>query len=265
MNIAVLVKASLDTNMLRVDSSGRLLIEDTPLAISEYDRNAVEEAVKIKEAHGGKVVAFSLLTWGPIARKEKDAENVLREALAMGADEAHLVSDESLLPGEVGITALVLAKLLDEHGPFDIVLTGEASMDMLSSQLPARIAEKIGASVITYVRKIEVADGVVRATRDLEDSLETIESKTPVVISVTGEINQPRLPTLLQIRRSFAKPLNKYKLSDLGIPSVVRKLDMAEVKLVTVSRKNIVLEGDKLEDIAEKLIEKLMEEGVVKG
>lgn len=265
MNIAVLVKASLDTNMLRIDSSGRLLLEDTPLVISEYDRNAVEEAVRIKEEKGGKVVAFSVLTWGPVQKKIGDAENALREALAMGADEAHLVADESIIPGNVDTTVEVLKALIEKFGPFDLVISGEASMDMLSFQVAARLAEKLNFNLVTFVRKLEILNGKIRATRDLEEELEIVEADLPAVISVTGEINQPRLPTLLMIRRSFAKPLNKYSLADIGLAGLAAKLKAKDISLVTIMRKNIMVEAESLEEVADKLIEKLLSEGVIKG
>ena len=264
MDIGVLVKASLDVNMIKADSEGHILIEYIPLAISEYDRNAVAEAIKIREDIGGKVVVFSVLTWGPVDKKAKEIENVMREALALGADEAHVVVDEAIIPGDVAVTAEVLGSLIRKVGDFNLILAGEGSMDMLSSQLPVRLAKELGFSVATFARKIEVGEGVIRVTRDLEDLMQVVEIPMPAVVSVTGEINQPRLPTLLQIRRSFAKPYNSYTLSSLGLSPPERVFSYDEIRLVTISRKNVILEGDSLDNIAEKLINKLIEEGVVR-
>ena len=264
MNIGVLVKASLDANMIKTDSEGRILIDTIPLAISEYDRNAVAEGVRIKNEKGGKVVALSVLTWGPANKRAKEIENVMREALALGADEAHVIVDEKLLPGDVSLTADALANLIKTLGGFDIILTGEASMDMLSSQLPVRLAYKLGYNVTTFARKIDVEDDKAKIMRDLEDYLEVVETPLPAVISVTGEINQPRLPTLLQIRKSFAKPYKTYNVDAIKLEELKKLNEYKDIKLVTVSRKNIILEGDKLEDVAEKLVDKLIEEGVVK-
>ncbi len=265
MDIGVLVKASLDVNMIRVDSEGRILLDAIPLAISEYDRNAITEAVRIRdETGGGKVVAFSVLTWGPASKRAKEIENVMREALALGADEAHAIVDDSIIPGDTISTAKVLAKLICKMGKFDLVLSGEASQDMMSSQLPVRLARELNYSVATFARKIELLDGKIRVTRDLEDYLQVVNISLPAVISVTGEINRPKLPTLLQIRRAFRKPYNSYTLSQLGVESIEIKLPYKEINLVTISRKNVILEGDKLEDIADQLIERLIEEGVIK-
>lgn len=264
LNIAVLVKASLDPNMLRADASGRVAVDDIPLAISEYDKNAVEAAVQLKEKHGGKVVAVSVLTWGPIAKRGREIEQVLREALAMGADEAHVVIDEGLVPGDPYTTSRALKALLDKLGTFDLYITGEASMDMLSSQVGARLAEMLGVPFIGFARSIEVTDGKIRALRDLEDRLETVEAQLPVVVSVTGEINKPRIPTLIQIRRAFAKPLKRYSLGDLGV-SVEKKAVLEDIRIVTVKRKNIIIEAESMEEAAEKLIEALIQEGVIKA
>ncbi len=264
MDIAVLVKASLDVNMIKADSEGRILFDSIPLAISEYDRNAVAEAVRIKGELGGKVVAFSVLTWGPVDKRAREIENVMREALALGADEAHVVVDDTILPGDVSVTAEVLSNLIKKTGDFGLILAGEGSMDMMSAQLPVRIAYKLGYPVATFARKIEVINGAVKVTRDLEDVLQVVELPLPAVVSVTGEINQPRLPTLLQIRKSFAKPYKAYTISEIGMDAPEKLFPFDDIKLVTVSRKNMIIEGENLEEIAEKLIDKLIEEGVVR-
>ncbi|MET1102047.1 MAG: electron transfer flavoprotein subunit beta/FixA family protein [Pyrodictiaceae archaeon] len=263
LNIAVLVKASIDPNMMRTDPSGRILLEEMPIAISEYDKNAIEAAVQLKEKHGGKVVIFSALTWHPLEKRRKEFEQVIREALAMGGDEAHVIVDEKLIPGDPHSTSKALAALIKKLGDFDIIITGEASMDMVSSQIAARIAELLGIPAITFVRSIELTSDGIKAVRDLEDRLETVEAKTPVVISVTGEINKPRIPTLLQIRRAFAKPLKTYTLADLGI-TIERKMNMESIEAIVVKRKNIVYEGDNLEEIAEKIVSHLIEEGILR-
>ena len=216
-----------------------------------------------KELGEGKITIFSVLTWGPVDKKSKELESVMREALALGGDEAYAVVDDSLIPGEVSQTAEVLATLIKRAGEPELILTGEASMDMLTSQLPIRLAYKLGYSVATFARKIELEGDKLRVTRDLEDRLEVTEIKLPAVVSVTGEINSPRLPTLLQIRKSFAKPYNIFKLSDLE-GEVKKLINISRLELVTIMRKNVIIEADKLEEAAEQLINKLIEEGVIR-
>ncbi len=262
LNIAVLVKASIDPNMLRPKPDGSIDLDAAPLVLSEYDKNAVEAAVQLKEKLGGKVVAVSALTWGPLGKREREFDQVLREVLAMGADEAHVVVDEAIIPSEPYLTARVLAGLLGKLGGFDLVVAGEASMDMISGQVGAMVAKLIGVPFISYVRSLEIVDGKVSAKRDLEDRVEVVSSSLPVVVSVTGEINQPRIPTLLQIRRAMRKPISKYKLSDIGV-SIERLSSVEKIELITISRKNVLIEAEKLEEVADKLIDKLLDEGVL--
>jgi electron transfer flavoprotein beta subunit len=264
MDIGVLVKAALDVNLVKGDDKGRLLVDAMPLVISEYDRNAVAEAVRLRDEVGGKVIIFSVLTWGPVDKKRGDFENVIREALALGGDEAHAVVDSEVIPFDHNITAAVLGGVIEKLGGVDLILTGEGSVDITSSQIPTRLGEKLGYNVVTYARKIEYIDGRLRVTRDLEDILEVVETPLPAVVSVTGEINRPRLPTLLQIRRSFAKPLNIYSLSDIGVDIPDTRYSYRDITIVSIARKNIIIEGESMEDIAVKLIDKLVEEGVVK-
>ena len=264
MDVGVLVKASLDGNMIRAEPDGRINIENTPLLISEYDRNAVVEAARIKSELGGKIYVYTLLTWGPIEKKRKELENVVREALALGGDEAYAVVDEKAIPCDVTSTAYILANLIKRFGKPELILAGEASMDMLSSQMPIRLAHHLGYNVVTFARKIELGDSKIKVTRDLEDRLEVVETPLPAVISVTGEINRPKLPTLLQIRKAFAKPLKIVGLDELELEDIGRKISYSDLKLVTITRKNVIIEADKLEDVADILIDKLVEEGVLR-
>ncbi|MEM3833464.1 MAG: electron transfer flavoprotein subunit beta/FixA family protein [Thermoprotei archaeon] len=266
VDVAVMVKASLDANMIRVDSSGKLLIEEIPLVISEYDRNAVEEAVRIKEKFGGKIAVFSVVTWGPLAKRINDTESVLREALAMGADEAYMVTDERLINANPLQTAIALASAVKKTGNYDLYLTGEASMDVISAQIASRIGTILNLPTVTFARAIEldIENKKVKVLRDLEDSLQWIEASLPAVISVTGEINRARLPMLLQIRRAFAKPLKKFTLNDLNIQLLDVGHRRESVRLLMVSRKNIIIEASTFDEVSEKLISKLIEEGVIK-
>lgn len=264
LNIAVLAKASLDPNMIRSRPDGTVDTGAMPLALSEYDKNAVEAAVQLKEKHGGKVSVLSVLTWGPLQKRSKELEQVMREALAMGADEAHIVVDEALIPGDPSSTAAAFAALIEKLGGFDLVITGEASMDMISSQVGPRVAALLGIPFIGFARGLEVEGSTVKARRDLEDRYEDVEAPLPAVVSVTGEANKPRIPTLIQVRRAFRKPLKRYSLGDLGAELPPRP-SLESIKVITVKRKNIIIEGDNLEEIAEKLIDYLVKEGVIKA
>jgi electron transfer flavoprotein beta subunit len=262
-NIAVFVKPALNLNLLKIESEGKVNIEETPLAISEYDKNAVEEAIRIKEKYGGKVSAFSILTWGPVQKRISDAEKIAREVLSMGADEFHLVIDDNVVNATTRETAIVACSLIKKIGSFDIYLAGEYSQDTTSSQFASRLATLLGIPVVTFVNKIEIQGEEAIVQRSTEYEIETLRVKLPCVLSVTGEINQPRIPTLRQILQAKNKPLIKYDLKSLGV-NLDKKAIKQEYLALQVKRKRIFIEGKNLEEVADKLIDKLLEEGVIK-
>jgi electron transfer flavoprotein beta subunit len=264
MRIGVLVKLSLDPNMIEADGAGNVLVERMPLAISTYDKNALEEAIRIKEKFGGQVIVMSALTWGPLEKRREEADRIIREALAMGADEAYLLIDEPLLTGDPAITATALATLAKSLGGFDLYLAGEASMDMLSSQLPSKLAEALGITALTFVKGLEVEGNKVVAVRSLEEVTQKVEAETPVVVSVTGEINQPRYTTMLQIRKAFRKPVNIKSLADIGVQLPARSFMRKSITLLPIERKRERIEGENVEELAERLVEVLVKEGILK-
>ncbi len=262
MRIAALVKVALDPNLMKVEASGEVSLRQTPMAVAEYDRNAVQVALELREKLGGQVVALSASTWDMSSERRKDYEGALREVLAMGVDEAHAVIDDSLsgLPLE---TAGVLAALAKSLGGFDIYVAGEGSSDMVSGQVAPMLATLLGIPAVTYVKRVEVAQGSLKLTRDLEDRLEVLNARPPLVMSVTGESSQPKLPTLIQIRRAFSKPLKFYSLSEIGAsPLPVKRLG---VRALVQKRKNIYIDGSKPEEAASKLLSALIAEGVIRA
>jgi len=263
VNIIVLVKLAIDVGQLRIDpSTGKPYIEEAPLKISDIDRMAIEEAVRIKEKHGGKITSISALTWGPLTKRASEAEMPLREALAMGVDEAILIADEKLLQADTKTTANVIAATIKNIGGADLIIAGEGTIDGFSGVVGARIAAELNIPLITYARKIELKGNIITAERDLEDYIEIVETTTPTVITVTREINVPRLPTLLQIRMAIKKPLKKITLKEIGV-EVEPKIKPFLIEGVKVKRKNIMIEGKTPEELTENLIKKLIDEGII--
>lgn len=262
-NIAIFYKNSLNLNMLKTESEGRINTEETPLSISEYDKNAIEEAVRIKEKFGGKVIAISILTWGPLKAKSIEAERIGREVLSLGADEVHLVLDEALSNSTTLETSIVASYLLKKLGGFDLYLTGEYSMDTTSAQFASRLGRILNLPVITFASKIEIKGSQIFITRSLEKENQLVSSSMPCIISVTGEINQPRIPTLKQILQAKNKPIIKYDLKSLGVNFGFKALKQIYYTL-PVKRKNQFIEGNNVNEIAEKLLDALLEEGVIK-
>ncbi|MEB3844912.1 MAG: electron transfer flavoprotein subunit beta/FixA family protein [Desulfurococcales archaeon] len=262
-DIVVLVKPALNPDMLRSKPDGTVDIVGIPLKFDDIDANAIEAAKELKKNLGGKIIAVLLLPWGPTAKRSKDLRMVTQEALARGADEAIVIADDTLLPGDQVITANVIAETIKKHVPnASLILVAEASIDQTTGQIGGRIAAKLGYPYISYARSIKAEGDKIVVERDVEDRIEIMEARLPAVVSVTQEINEPRPPTLLQIRRAGKKPQHKLSASDLGI-TVERKKEPLEYRILTVSRKQIIIEGDTLEEIAEKLIEALEKEGVL--
>ena len=259
-SVAVCVKYIPDVEQVRADKeTGRLLVEGAPKKMNDLDKNAVEEAVKIKEALGWRTYAISV---GP-----EGAKMALREALAMGLDEAYLISDELLTGLSTQGTALVLAKAIEAAGGADLVLCGEVSLDSFSGQVGPRLAELLGVPCITCVRKLEIRDGSVVAERALEDRYEELRAPLPAVITVTREINTPRIPSIMAIMRAKKKPLKILKAQDVGLSSEdigpLRSYGLLSVMAPAVERKKIEITGEDVDEIAEKLVEALEKEGVI--
>jgi electron transfer flavoprotein beta subunit len=192
--------------------------------LSELDEYAVEEAVRLKEAHDDvEVVA---LTIGPA-----DARDALKKALQMGADSAVHVSDEAIHGSDAVGTSLVLAKALERTG-YDLVLTGMASTDGGMGVVPAMVAERLGLPQVTYAASVVVSDATVRITRDGDASTETIEASLPALVSVTDQINEPRYPSFKGIMAAKKKPVEEWSLADLGIDAGEVGLDAAWTQAV---------------------------------
>lgn len=258
----VCLKHSIDVAQLRVDSkTSTPLLEEAPKKISDFDKNALEEAIRIKEKHGGKITIVTMAPW--------DLGEALREGLAMGADEAYALSDPAFEGSDSLCKAEIMARAIEKMGGGDLILCGEASIDGYSGQLGPRLAERLGLPQITYVRKMDLEGNKVVAERDLEDAYEVVEAEMPALVAVTKEINEPRLPTLLQILGASKKPITKWGASDLGLSeaevgergSAVRRMRCVAPAM---ERKNIVFKGE-LGEAVEKLAKELMREGVVRG
>jgi electron transfer flavoprotein beta subunit len=260
-NMIVLAKQVFYTQDLRIDRTNKKLItEGVARVISESDKNAVEEAVRLKEKHGGKI---TVLTMGPPQSKE-----ALREAIAMGADEGYMLSGPEFENSDAHATATALAAALKKVGQFDMILCGETSEDQYSFQVGSRIAEILNLPQVTYAVKITLQDGKLVAERNLEDCYEGVESKLPVLITVSREINEPRLPTLMAIMAASKKPMTAWTINDIGLKpaELGREGSLTEAlrtAVATGERKRVVIQGEPKE-AAEKLVTTLIGEGVVK-
>jgi electron transfer flavoprotein beta subunit len=210
VKIAVCVKQVPDATVhKRIDPGTKRLDRSGEGALNPTDVNAVEEALRIKEARGeGEVVVVSL---GPAK-----AMDSLRKALAMGADRAVLVADDAAAGSDLVATSYALAKVLEREGP-DLVLFGQQSSDSDGAVLWAAVADRLRRPLISQVAHLTVGDGSVTGKRQTEFGYDVISAPLPAVVAVSDAINEPRYPSLKGIMGAKKKPAEELSLADLGV------------------------------------------------
>jgi electron transfer flavoprotein beta subunit len=252
----VCVKQVYDVEGLKVDPETRSLVtERVERKISDFDKNALEEALRIREGQGGTV---TVITVGP-----PEAEDAAKEALKLGADDAYLIKGLDPAQLDARATADLLAAAIRKTGAFDLVICGEASIDAYSAQVGPRLAERLGIPHVSHVRKVTLGDNLVSAERDLEGAYQTVEAPLPVLLTVTKEINKPRIPTITMIIRASKKQVKALDAGELG-PSPVASVKVLRAQAPLTVRKREMMEG-KPQDIAEKLARQLVKDGVVEA
>ena len=211
MKIAVCVKEVPDTTAeKRIDpSTFRLVRDEGDRMLNEFDKYAVEEAIRLKEA--GTADEVILISLGP----DKAVES-LRQGLAMGADRLVLVSDPAAAGSDYLGTANALAKVLDETGA-DLVLLGSEATDARSGVMAAALGEVSGRAWITSANSLAVNGSTITVERQSDDGVDTVEAPLPAVVSVTKAINEPRYPSLKGIMGAKKKPQEVKSLGDIGL------------------------------------------------
>lgn len=258
--IIVCLKQAIDVSQLKVDPATRqLMTASAPRKMSDFDKNALEEAIKIKEKLGATEICTVTLS-------SEDAKAVLREGLAMGADKAFLVNDPAVKDVDTLGTAYVLAEAIRKVGEFSLILCGETSLDSFSGLVGPRLAELLNVPQMTSARKITVDGDTVTVERTLEDAVEAVKAKMPALVSVTREINQPRIPSLMMIMRASKKEIVMWALSDLKLEGdkIASKIELVEVLAPKTERKKIKITGENVQEIADKLAKALVQEGVIR-
>jgi electron transfer flavoprotein beta subunit len=206
----VLVKQVPDTESERklVPGAGTLDRAAADGLINELDEYAIEEGLRIAEAHGGEVTILSV---GP----EKASESI-RKALSMGADKAIHVLDGGIAGSDALATSAVIAAALSSAG-FDLVIAGAESTDARTGVLPAMLAERLGVPQLTQASKVEIAGTSVTINRVSDEGFDVVEASLPAVISVVEKINEPRYPSFKGIMAAKKKPVQTLALADLGV------------------------------------------------
>lgn len=259
MNIIVCVKQVPDTNEVRINQeTGTLIRDGVPSIINPDDKNALEEALSLRDIHGGKVTVISM---GP-----PQAKNALKEAIAMGVDEVILVSDRAFGGSDTWATSTILTSAIEKVGNYDIILCGRQAIDGDTAQVGPQIAKFLDIPQVTYAKEVEVLEGKVRVTRYSEDGDLVIEAKMPVLLTAIKELNIPRYSTIAGIRKSYSPDteIKVFTLAELtvdetqiglkGSPTNVFK-SFVPVK----SKETEMIEGANDKEKANVLVEKLSE------
>lgn len=253
MNIIVCAKQVVDISEMKMDSkTQKPILSGLDKKVNDIDKNAVEEAIKIKDNTGGKITVISV--------GESDAKERMKEMLAMGADEGIIITPPE--NADYAVLSAILANAIKKIEAYDLILCGEASTDMFSGQVGPRLAGILNIPQITYAQKIDVEKEKITAERNLGDMVVTMESSYPVLITVTKEINEPRLPSLMQILSAANKPIEEWTIESLGL-TFENKVKSIDLKGISMERKNIIYKDDSEESI-QSLVANLIKDGVLR-
>jgi electron transfer flavoprotein beta subunit len=242
----------------KVDTATNKVVppQGVPPVISPFDEQAVEAALKIKDAKGGKITAISL---GVNLQRD-----VVKKPLSMGADELILLEDPAFTEGDSWSTAYALAMAIQKVGKFDLIFCGRQASDWDSGQVGSAIAEILGLPSVTIAKKVEVADGKVKVERVTADGYEVVEVTLPALITVSNELGAARYPTIKGIMAAKRKEPIVWKPADIGVDPATIGAAGRRTKLVKLFQpvregKCEVLTADTPEEAAVKLAQKLRE------
>jgi electron transfer flavoprotein beta subunit len=260
LNIVVCVKQTPDTAATISVEGGQVSWGDAPLVLNPWDEFAVEEALQTKEAHGGKVTAISL--------GSEEAKEALKQALAMGCDEAILVGQEQSEGIDSLVASKVLAAAIRKVEDVELVFFGKQAVDTDTGLTNAQVARRLGWPSLSLVSKIQNLDptsGSIEVERLLEEGRQQVRSSLPAVISVVKEINEPRYPSFMGIRKASKAEIPSWTMTDIGVNGALTPvLHWQEIYAPEQAETECeLIEGDSPEDIASKLVDRLMEEKVL--
>ncbi|KIL46260.1 electron transfer flavoprotein subunit beta/FixA family protein [Jeotgalibacillus campisalis] len=256
MNIYVLMKRTFDTEERISISDGKIADDGAEFIINPYDEYAIEEAIQLKDAHGGEVTVVSV--------GSDEAEKQLRTALAMGADKAVLINiEDDVEESDQFTTARILAEFLKDKEA-DLIIGGNVAIDGGSGQVGPRVAEQLNIPYVTTITSIEVNGETVTIVRDVEGDSETIETSLPLLVTAQQGLNDPRYPSLPGIMKAKKKPLDEIELDDLDLDEddVEPKTKTIDIYLPPKKQAGRILEGE-IDSQVKELVQLLHKEAKV--
>ncbi len=262
MNVIVCVKQVLDPEAppasFKIDSSSNKAVPPpgVPPVISTFDEYAIEAALRVKEATGGKVTAISL--------GSNLLRDVVKKPLSMGADELILLEDEAFDEGDSWSTAYALAMAIKKIGEYDLILCGRQAADWDTGQVGSGIAEILGLPSVTVARKIDITDSKAKVERVVSDGYEVVEVSLPALVTLSNEHAEPRYPTIKGIMAAKKIEPIVWKSADIGVDASQTGAAGRRAKLLKLFQpvreaKCEIVEGDSPEEAAVNLAQKLRE------
>ncbi len=265
MNIIVCIKQVPGTADVKINPDDNTLIrQNIPNIINPFDMYAIEEGLRLRESHGGKVTVLSM---GP-----PQAANALKEAVAMGADEAVLVLDRAFAGSDTWSTAYTLSLAIKTIGEFDIIICGRQAIDGDTGQVGPGLARQLGITQLTYISKIKKIDpaGEIIVERLIEEGREIVEASLPALLTVVKDINQPRSPSLAHIRRAAKLKIRTMTaVALMGVDMTRLGLDGSPTKVIKIfnppGREGTLemIQADTPEQAATQLADKIMAEKIL--
>ncbi|MBK5252032.1 MAG: electron transfer flavoprotein subunit beta/FixA family protein [Peptostreptococcaceae bacterium] len=262
MKIIVCVKQVPDTNEVRIDPiKGTLIRDGVPSILNHDDANALEEALKIKEAY--PETHITVLTMGP-----PQAQDMLRECMAMGADDAVLLSDRALGGSDTWATSNALAAGIAKIGEFDIIFAGRQAIDGDTAQVGPQLAEKLGIPQVTYVKEFSIKGNEIIVKRALENGYEMIQLRTPCLLTTIKELNNPRYMSVAGVYKACNTKVVVWNAEDIKVDQTKVGLEASPTNVYKSftpkpKGKGITITGDSPKTVVENLMHALTAKHIV--
>jgi len=263
MKIVVCVKQVPDTNEVKIDpKKGTLIRDGVPSILNHDDANALEEALRIKDKNPGTTV--TVVTMGPPQAKE-----MLQECLAMGADDAILLSDRALGGSDTWATSNALAAGIRKIGECDLIFAGRQAIDGDTAQVGPQLAEKLGLPQVTYVMEFAIeGDKQIKVKRALENGYEVIKIKMPCVLTAVKELNEPRYMSVRGIFKAAKHDIKVWNAADIGVDLTKVGLEASPTNVFksftpAPKGKGVTVEGDTPKEMAANLLGSLRSKHII--
>ncbi len=261
MNIIVLVKQVPDTSEVKINRETNTLIRDgVPSIINPFDMYAVEEALRLREKHGGKVTA---VTMGP-----PQAAEALKEAVSLGVDDVVLLSDRAFAGADTWATSYAISQGIRKIKDYDLIIAGKQAIDGDTAQVGPETADMLGIPFVAYIRKIDQVDGKkMVAERLMDEGYDVVETSLPALITVVKEINQPRMPSLKGKMKAKSLKVTAWNAKDIGADENKCGLKGSPTKVVKIfppapRGQREILSGS-LEEQITTIVQKLKEQSLI--